>query len=76
MQAGQGNEIVDSFLAYLPLAHILEMLLELFCIFAGIKIGYGSIRTLTDASVRNCKGDIGTLKPALLAGNYSLILQV
>ncbi|KAJ3128802.1 long-chain fatty acid-CoA ligase [Physocladia obscura] len=37
-------------------------------LFKGIQIGYGSVRTLTDASVRNCKGDIRELRPTCLAG--------
>ena len=60
--------IGDTMLSYLPLAHILEFLVESYCIFMGVKIGYGSVRTLTDASVRNCKGDIGELKPTSMAG--------
>jgi len=31
-------------------------------------MGYGSIRTLSDTSVRNCKGDIRELKPTILVG--------
>jgi long-chain acyl-CoA synthetase len=31
-------------------------------------MGYGTIRTLSDTSVRNCKGDIRELKPTILVG--------
>lgn len=31
-------------------------------------MGYGNPRTLTDATVRNCKGDIGEFKPTILVG--------
>lgn len=31
-------------------------------------MGYGSIRTLSDTSVRNCKGDIREFKPTVLVG--------
>ena len=31
-------------------------------------MGYGSPRTLSEANVRNCKGDIQELKPTLLVG--------
>ncbi|KAI9331187.1 hypothetical protein BDR26DRAFT_682209 [Obelidium mucronatum] len=37
-------------------------------LFMGTRIGYGSVKTLTDASVRNCKGDIRELRPTLFAG--------
>ncbi|KAI8049723.1 hypothetical protein BDF22DRAFT_698376 [Syncephalis plumigaleata] len=43
----------DVILAYLPLAHVLEFVVEHICVFWGVQIGYGSPRTLTDTSVRN-----------------------
>lgn len=58
----------DSLLAYLPLAHILEFVFENACLFWGGTMGYGTIRTLSDTSVRNCKGDIRELKPTILVG--------
>ncbi|KAJ3244127.1 long-chain fatty acid-CoA ligase [Chytriomyces hyalinus] len=58
----------EFFLGYLPLAHILEFTIEMTFLYAGIQIGYGSVKTLTDASVRNCKGDIRELRPTVLAG--------
>jgi long-chain acyl-CoA synthetase len=58
----------ESYLGYLPLAHVLEFLIENYCVFKGIKIGYGSPRTLTDAMVRNCKGDMRELGPTVFAG--------
>ncbi|CAI2175010.1 8772_t:CDS:2 [Funneliformis geosporum] len=58
----------DSLLAYLPLAHVLEFTVEHVCIFWGVSLGYGTIRTLTDASVRNCLGDINEFKPSLMTG--------
>ncbi|ORY46054.1 long-chain-fatty-acid-CoA ligase [Rhizoclosmatium globosum] len=60
-----GDEVI---LAFLPLAHILEMAVEMTFIFFGVSIGYGGVKTLTDSSVRNCKGDIRELRPHLLAG--------
>jgi long-chain acyl-CoA synthetase len=33
-----------------------------------ISLGYASVRTLTDASVRNCKGDIKEFRPTLMTG--------
>lgn len=58
----------DSLLAYLPLAHILEFVFENAVLYWGGTLGYGSPRTLTDQSVRNCKGDIRELKPTILIG--------
>ncbi|KAI8089635.1 uncharacterized protein BX664DRAFT_297483 [Halteromyces radiatus] len=58
----------DTMMAYLPLAHVLEFLVQSVCIFLGITLGYGSIRTLTDASVRNCKGDLQEFAPTLMTG--------
>ncbi|KAG1455480.1 hypothetical protein G6F56_007057 [Rhizopus delemar] len=51
----------DSMMAYLPLAHVLEFVVENF-------LGYGSVRTLTDSSVRHCKGDIKEFRPTLMTG--------
>jgi hypothetical protein len=53
----------DVYLAFLPLAHILEFAVENSFVFAGLPIGYGRVKTLTDASVRECKGDIAELQP-------------
>jgi long-chain acyl-CoA synthetase len=58
----------DSFLAYLPLAHVLEYIVELVMIFVGMPCGYGRVKTLTDASVRNCKGDISAFRPSIMVG--------
>ncbi|KAF8882829.1 long-chain-fatty-acid-CoA-ligase [Infundibulicybe gibba] len=58
----------DSYLAYLPLAHVMEYIIELIMIFVGMPSGYGRVKTLTDASVRNCKGDISTFRPTIMVG--------
>jgi long-chain acyl-CoA synthetase len=58
----------DRLLAYLPLAHIIEFVFENASIFWGSTLGYGSPKTLTNASVRNCKGDIAEFKPSLIVG--------
>ncbi|CEP13006.1 hypothetical protein [Parasitella parasitica] len=64
----------DSMMAYLPLAHVLEFVVENLCVFWGVTIlnmslgCYASVRTLTDASVRNCKGDIKEFRPTLMTG--------
>ena len=58
----------DTFLAYLPLAHVLEYIVELVMIFVGMPCGYGRVKTLTDASVRNCRGDIAAFRPSIMVG--------
>ncbi|KAH0552853.1 hypothetical protein GP486_006946 [Trichoglossum hirsutum] len=58
----------DALLTYLPLAHILEFVFENVCLFWGGLMGYGNARTLSDASVRNCKGDIREFRPTILVG--------
>lgn len=58
----------DTFLAFLPLAHILEYVVEMSFVFLGVCSGYGRVRTLTDQSVRNCKGDIKAFRPTVMVG--------
>jgi len=58
----------DVLLAYLPAAHILEFVFENAVLYWGGTLGYGTIRTLSDTSVRNCAGDIRELKPTVLVG--------
>lgn len=65
---GQHLKQDDAFLAYLPLAHILEYIVELALFFVGMTTGYGRVKTLTDASVRNCLGDIRAFRPTIMVG--------
>ncbi|OAV90647.1 hypothetical protein, variant [Puccinia triticina 1-1 BBBD Race 1] len=58
----------EAVIAYLPLAHILEFIVELTSLSMGVKVGYGSVKTLTEASMRNCSGDIKTFKPTVMVG--------
>ncbi|KAJ3061938.1 long-chain fatty acid-CoA ligase [Podochytrium sp. JEL0797] len=58
----------EYYLAFLPLAHILEFANEMNLLSCNVRIGYGSVKTLSDASVRNCTGDIRELRPTVLAG--------
>lgn len=58
----------DGLLTYLPLAHILEFVLENASLHWGSTMGYGNPKTLSDASVRNCNGDIREFKPSILVG--------
>jgi long-chain acyl-CoA synthetase len=67
----------DSYIAFLPLAHVLEMLAEHIMMITGIKIGYSSPVTLTDKSalVRpGDKGDCSVLQPSVMA-SVPLILD-
>lgn len=52
----------DTHLAYLPLAHIFELTVELGILTLGGQIGYGSPKTLTDLSTKPC-GDLKAVKP-------------
>ncbi|KAL4871955.1 hypothetical protein BDV12DRAFT_163443 [Aspergillus spectabilis] len=58
----------DALLTYLPQSHILEYMFENLCLFWGGTMGYGNPRTLSDASMRNSKGDIREFKPTILVG--------
>jgi long-chain acyl-CoA synthetase len=58
----------DVLIAYLPAAHILEFVFENAVLYWGGTLGYGTIRTLSDTSVRNCAGDIRELKPTVMVG--------
>ncbi|KAI9821243.1 MAG: long-chain fatty acid-CoA ligase [Pycnora praestabilis] len=58
----------DAMLTYLPLAHIFEYVFENACMYWGGMMGYGNAKTISDASVRNCKGDIREFKPTILIG--------
>lgn len=60
----------DSWLAYLPLAHILELAAENCVLLNGIKVGYGSTLTISDKSSRikkGSKGDASELRPTVMA---------
>uniref|UniRef100_A0A8C1GSM3 long-chain-fatty-acid--CoA ligase n=1 Tax=Cyprinus carpio TaxID=7962 RepID=A0A8C1GSM3_CYPCA len=60
----------DTYIAYLPLAHVLEMTAEISCVTYGCRIGYSSPQTLSDQSTKikkGSKGDCTVLKPSLMA---------
>ncbi|KAE8290967.1 Long-chain-fatty-acid--CoA ligase 3 [Larimichthys crocea] len=60
----------DTYIGYLPLAHVLELSAELVCISHGCRIGYSSPQTLADQSTKikkGSKGDTSMLKPTLMA---------
>eukprot|EP00928_Gymnodinium_smaydae_P033878 TRINITY_DN24140_c0_g1_i1.p1 TRINITY_DN24140_c0_g1~~TRINITY_DN24140_c0_g1_i1.p1 ORF type:complete len:709 (-),score=122.11 TRINITY_DN24140_c0_g1_i1:254-2380(-) len=61
----------DWYIAYLPLAHILELIVETTMMISGAKIGYGHAKTLTASSPfvhpsdpENC--DLVTFKPTFM----------
>lgn len=59
----------DIYIAYLPLAHILELTSELLFLTHGFTIGYSSPYTLTDNSTaikQGQMGDIRVLKPSVM----------
>jgi len=58
----------DGLLTYLPLAHILEYVFENASILWGSTMGYSNPKTLSDTSVRNCKGDIREFRPSVMVG--------
>ncbi len=58
----------DGLLTYLPLAHILEFVFENAILYWGGTMGYGNPKTLSDQSVRNCKGDIREFRPTVMVG--------
>uniref|UniRef100_A0A8C8J1Z4 long-chain-fatty-acid--CoA ligase n=1 Tax=Oncorhynchus tshawytscha TaxID=74940 RepID=A0A8C8J1Z4_ONCTS len=60
----------DTYIGYLPLAHVLELSAEMVCISHGCCIGYSSPQTLADQSTKikkGSKGDTSVLKPTLMA---------
>ncbi|GAB2285169.1 Long chain acyl-CoA synthetase 8 [Dionaea muscipula] len=69
----------DIYLAYLPLAHVLELEAETVLLASGAAIGYGTTLTLTDSSSKikkGTKGDASTLKPTLMAAVPAIIDRV
>ena len=56
-----------SYVAYLPLAHILEFTAENAMILRGAFVGFGNPRTLTNNSAKP-HGDLAEFKPVFLAG--------
>jgi len=60
----------DTYIGYLPLAHVLELIAESMMLIFGVGIGYSSPNTLTDKSTmiqKGAKGDAAILRPSLMA---------
>ncbi|KAJ0973262.1 hypothetical protein J5N97_021221 [Dioscorea zingiberensis] len=69
----------DVYLAYLPLAHILELAAEAVMVAAGCSIGYGTPLTLTDTSnkiKKGTKGDASVLGPTLMTAVPAILDRV
>ncbi|CCW71313.1 unnamed protein product [Phytomonas sp. Hart1] len=62
-----GEETGDSYIAYLPSAHIFEFVCENIMLLRGAKLCFGSPRTLTDTYARPC-GDISLYRPFMMIG--------
>lgn len=58
----------DRIVAFLPLAHIFELAFELVSFWWGGCIGYANVKTLTDASCKNCESDLVEFKPTIMVG--------
>ncbi len=59
----------DIYIAYLPLAHVLELCCELACLLYGIRVAYSSPQTIADTSTgikAGQKGDLRVLKPTFM----------
>ena len=52
----------DLYVAYLPLAHVLELCCEVGFVINGVRIGYSSPNTLTDQSTAIKSGELGDLR--------------
>ena len=54
----------DRYLAFLPLAHIMELVTELALVSLGVKIYYSTPHTMTSSSPKMAKGNVGDAKLA------------
>lgn len=60
----------DTYICYLPLAHVLELVCEFGGLLNGIKLAYSTPQTITDNSTaikKGHKGDLRVLKPTIMA---------
>uniref|UniRef100_T1IN94 long-chain-fatty-acid--CoA ligase n=1 Tax=Strigamia maritima TaxID=126957 RepID=T1IN94_STRMM len=67
----------DLYMAYLPLAHVLELSSEFLCLMNGVPIGYSSPLTISDNSSKikkGTQGDATILKPTFMT-SVPLILD-
>lgn len=69
----------NTYLAYLPLAHVLEFICEFVLIASGCAIGYGSPLTLTNTSNKIKQGTMGDapmLKPTVMTAVPAILDRV
>ncbi|KAF5746845.1 Long chain acyl-CoA synthetase 9 isoform 1 [Tripterygium wilfordii] len=69
----------DIYMAYLPLAHILELAAESVMAAVGCAIGYGTPMTLTDTSnkiKKGTKGDATVLRPTVMTAVPAILDRV
>ncbi|KAH9756993.1 Long chain acyl-CoA synthetase 9 [Citrus sinensis] len=69
----------DVYLAYLPLAHVLELVAENLIAGVGSAIGYGTPLTLTDTSSKikkGTQGDASVLRPTVMASVPAILDRV
>uniref|UniRef100_A0A665WGU1 long-chain-fatty-acid--CoA ligase n=1 Tax=Echeneis naucrates TaxID=173247 RepID=A0A665WGU1_ECHNA len=66
----------DTYIGYLPLAHVLELSAELVCISHGCRIGYSSPQTLADQvkSKLKCTKQDGTASPEIMDRIYKNVM--
>jgi len=70
------------YLAYLPLAHIMELAVEITCFAVGCKVGYGSPGTITPASIKMLQteppqqGDAQLLGPTMFVAAPAVLDKV
>eukprot|EP00320_Phaeocystis_rex_P009045 CAMPEP_0119056244 /NCGR_PEP_ID=MMETSP1178-20130426/931_1 /TAXON_ID=33656 /ORGANISM="unid sp, Strain CCMP2000" /LENGTH=690 /DNA_ID=CAMNT_0007036949 /DNA_START=3 /DNA_END=2078 /DNA_ORIENTATION=+ len=70
------------YLAYLPLAHIMELAVEVTCFAVGCRVGYGSPGTITPTALKMLQttppqvGDAGLLGPTLFVAAPAVLDKV
>eukprot|EP00753_Platysulcus_tardus_P001516 PLAT11372.7.p1 GENE.PLAT11372.7~~PLAT11372.7.p1 ORF type:complete len:690 (-),score=389.79 PLAT11372.7:267-2336(-) len=69
----------DTYIAYLPLAHVLELAAENTVLSVGGQLGYGNPLTLSDrspATKPGTRGDVTELRPTLMAAVPSIMDRI
>ena len=69
----------DCYIAYLPLAHVLELTSELTSLLLGIPVGYSSPNTMTDMSSaikKGDKGDVTLLQPTIINSVPLVLIRI
>ena len=74
---GQGAD--STYLAYLPLAHIMELVVQTSFLVVGARIGFGSPGTLADISPKVAEGSVGdatALRPTVFLAAPSVLDKI